>query len=290
MTIKRFARLSSILFCLVFLSLSANATGSKLHSTTFESEDLYFGIPHGGGATLKHSIIVSTANGVSYGVYQQSSLLPVGQVIPLQSWSGPGTAPVLRFLSLDKRGISDSHCPGLPSDWFCSKETFSITIESDDFNCPWFSGLQTLATSVIPGVSDTKSYTGPIVRSTRCDKVPIDTYDISWDPNSVKHDTVLSIDSTGGTVKSTLQTYLMESGSLCDKSKMDTRGGGCRLVAAGITLSVKGCDNGNVTTTASPYALTDKALHDINVSVNTKSMGSGTVKSTCNFQYILDQL
>lgn len=98
------------------------------------------------------------------------------------------------------------------------------------------------------------------------------------------------LDATGGTVNRTLHTYLMEGGKLCDGSKFDDRGAYCRFVSSGITLNVLGCDQSNVTTSAVDHPITDVELHDINVAVNTRNIGSGQFTSTCSFQYIIDEL
>ena len=290
MMMKRVIQTGMLLLGLLLLPLSGEAGPGKLTSSSFTGQVVYYGIPKGGLVTMQYNITVATPQGVSYGVYKSkgTSGQTKGSQIPLVSWTGTGTAPTLTFSNYDKN-ITRSLCPGLASDWVCASSTLTVTVQSDNYGCPWVSSIYMTSESLTQ-TSDTMSYVGPVTRGTICPTVPVDTYDISWDPNVVKHDTVLSVASTGGTVTSKLQTYLMESGSLCDKSRYDTRGAYCRFIGTGITLSVQGCDNSNVTTTASAYALTDKPLHDINVSVDTKKIGSGTVKATCSFQYVLNQL
>lgn len=51
-----------------------------------------------------------------------------------------------------------------------------------------------------------------------------------------------------------------------------------------------GCDQSSVTASAVDHPITDVELHDINVAVNTRNIGSGQFTSTCSFQYIIDEL
>lgn len=290
MTMKRFIRLSVLLLSMVLLPF-ANAARGKLTSSTFNSMTVYYGIPKSGAARVDYYITVSTPQGVAYGHYHGTTFDGgmKGQKMPLVSWSGTGAAPVLTVKDFDTN-VSKSNCPGIGSGWQCASETFTVTVESDNYGCPWVAGLYTLSTNSWYISSSALSYTGPTVRGTVCPTVPVDTYDVSWDANTLKHEKVLTITPTGGTVSTTLKTYLMESGTLCDKSKLDTRGAACRVIGTGVTLSILGCDNNVVSTVALAHALTDTELHYITVSVNTKNIGTGMVKSTCNFQYILEQL
>lgn len=255
-----------------------------LLGNTFRSMEVYYGAGKLLGMQLKLNITIATPQGVYYGVYNATSL-DIGDTIPNESWSGPGSAPVLKVVNY--RSADASNCPGIDTTKFgCRAFNFDVTVNQDDGGCPWLAALS--AYSYFPDSGG--AYTGPTSRGSICPTVPVDTYDISWNPNFVQHDKVLSIMPTGGTVNQTLPTYLMESGTLCDGSKFDDRGAYCRFVATGITLTVLGCDNNIVTTTAVAHPITDKELHDINVAVNTKNVGTGTVTSTCNFQYIIEQL
>ncbi|WP_336285549.1 StfH/YfcO family fimbrial adhesin [Citrobacter arsenatis] len=278
-------RKALILFLMLMVVGCSQVFAKTTVKATFESVTLYYAIGQSGMSNVKLNVAVATPKGISYGVWTLRGY--AGSTLPLESWTGtPGTAPTIKIKSFDN-SVNNSNCPNLPSDWkSCGSYTLSITLQSDDFGCPWVASLYSVSTDALSKAT----WQSPNVRSTICPTVPVDTYDVSWDPNVVKHDTVLSIASTGGTVSSTRKTYLMESGSLCDKSKFDERGAYCRFVGSGVTLSVRGCDNANVTTVASPYALDNVALHDINVTVNTKNIGTGTVKATCSFQYVLDQL
>ncbi|EMX9181302.1 DUF2544 domain-containing protein [Citrobacter sedlakii] len=283
---KKFICISVFFLCLPLFSPSATAAGDKLANSKFNSETVYYGrnrTINSGPTTL--NVTVATPHGVAYGAYQIPYVSHKGSVIAATSWSGTGKAPVLTIV--DFASASNSNCPGIDtSKWQCGQLVVSVEVESDNFGCPWIATISATSTMRANG----NFYTGPVTRDSVCPTVPVDTFDISWDPNIVKHETVLAVDATGGTVTSSLQTYLMESGSLCDKSKYDSRGAYCRFVGTGVTLSVLGCDDNHVQSRASPFALTDKALHDITVSVNTKNIGTGMVKATCNFQYILEQL
>ncbi|EIQ28147.1 hypothetical protein SB96558_3169 [Shigella boydii 965-58] len=87
----------------------------------------------------------------------------------------------------------------------------------------------------------------------------------------------------------TLSTYLMEGGRLCDGSNFsdndgsnfsdndgsnfsdnDGRGAYCRAVSELLTFTSYGCDKSTVTVTPTRHPVTDKVLHDIVVNVNTK--------------------
>lgn len=283
MIMKRIHRLSVLVLAIVGVLFSASTLAQgKLRSSQFETT-LYWA--SSGITGIRYDISVSTPKGVYYGVYETRTLI-LNREIPNVSWTGPSTPPTLYLKSWGT--TSDSNCPGLDTHyWDCAKQVLRITIQSDDYGCPWVAS--TVITSTAP-TQAASTYTGPPARSSVCPTVPVATYDVSWDANTPKHEKVLTITPTGGTVSTTLKTYLMESGKLCDKSKMDTRGAGCRVVGTGVTLSILGCDNNVVSTVALAHALTDTELHDITVSVNTKNIGTGTVKSTCNFQYILEQL
>lgn len=209
-----------------------------------------------------------------------------GATATLLSWTGPDPAPTIVLRDFDN-SISKSNCKNLPSSWNgCGYYTVDITVQSDNYGCPWLAATHSTAEDLVSG----ETYSAPDTRSSACPKVPVETFDISWDPNVSKQKTTLMFDATGGTVNSTLHTYLMEGGKLCDGSKFDKRGSYCRFVSSGITLNVLGCDRSLVKTSAVVHPITDVELHDINVSVNTSNIGSGQFTSTCSFQYIIDEI
>lgn len=289
MMIKKLSRLGALLVLGAAMLLSAPSMAkSKLTSSTFDSVVIYYGASDVDMiSTMTFYVTVATPGGVGYGVYTAEHMDQwQGSTVPLVSWSGAGTAPTLVFNGFDKR-VGDSHCPGIDTKyWTCSSVTMKVTVEADNNGCPWMSSFYMKNTGRTTGMS----YSGPSSHSTVCAAIPVDTYDISWSPDSVQHDKVLSLTSTGGTINTVLPTYLMESGKLCDGSQYDSRGAYCRIVSMGVSLSVLGCDNSVVTTTATAHPITDKELHDINVAVNTRSVGSGSLKATCNFQYVIEQL
>lgn len=282
---------------LILLALIFSASGfakSKLRSSTFESMKVYYGQNKSALTTQVYDVTVATPEGVYYGVYKAAQTgTKKGDVIPLISWTGEGsiTAPTLTLVDWDSN-VGNGHCPGIDGTyWRCASLTFKVTVASDDYGCPWVATVKLTASVIGKSTDGPQSYAGPVSRGSVCPTVPVNTYDVSWSPDSVQHSKTLSFAATGGTINSTLNTYLMESGTLCDGSKFDSRGAYCRFVSTGVTLTVLGCSNANiVTTTATAHPITDKELHDINVAVNTKNVGSGATTVTCNFQYILEQL
>lgn len=275
------------LFLLLIAVYGSSVVAKPMLKATFSSTTLYYGI---GPSLADRSIIlnstVTTSDGVYYGSWE-FGMSRKGATATLISWSGPEPAPTIILRDFDNT-VSRSLCKNLPADWYgCGSFIVDITVQNDNYSCPWLAATHTTATDLIyPGVT----YSPPDTRSSVCPKVPVDTFDISWDANVSKQKTTLMLDATGGTVNRTLHTYLMEGGKLCDGSKFDNRGAYCRFVSSGITLNVLGCDQSSVTTSAVDHPITDVELHDINVAVNTRNIGSGQFTSTCNFQYIIDEL
>ncbi|ECG8606688.1 DUF2544 domain-containing protein [Salmonella enterica subsp. salamae] len=268
------------------VSSASAGHGKPMLKATFQSITLYEGIgPTGANRPSQLAITVTTPGEVSYGVWRLVAV--EGRQLDLISWTGSSPAPTIVVQNYDNRSIPRNRCVNLPDSWDrCAAFTLNITVVDDDFGCPWLASTHVIAADIFTG----ETYSPPDVRSTVCPTVPLDTFDISWSPDRPQHDMTLRFDATGSTVTSTVHTYLLESNKLCDGSKMDTRGAYCRFVSTGITLNVLGCDKSEVTTTAVVHPITDAELHDINVSVNTKKIGSGQFSSTCSFQYILDEL
>ncbi len=260
--------------------------GKPMLKATFQSITLYEGIgPTGANRPSQLAITVTTPGEVSYGVWRLVAV--EGRQLDLISWTGSSPAPTIVVQNYDNRSIPRNRCVNLPDSWDrCAAFTLNITVVDDDFGCPWLASTHVIAADIFTG----ETYSPPDVRSTVCPTVPLDTFDISWSPDRPQHDMTLRFDATGSTITSTVHTYLLESNKLCDGSKMDARGAYCRFVSTGITLNVLGCDKSEVTTSAVAHPITDAELHDINVSVNTKRIGSGQFSSTCSFQYILDEL
>ncbi|WP_213133033.1 StfH/YfcO family fimbrial adhesin [Citrobacter sp. FP75] len=282
---------NKILLAILLLFLGFSSSGmaqvqnKQKVGNTFQAVGIYYGAGKMGATTVDINIMVATPRGVYYGVYSMPQ--KKNQNATLKSWSGPGTAPVLTLKSFTN--VDYSLCPGIDRSMYsCRKNVFDITVSQDNDGCPWLTSTYAYSYPTTPSPY-IDNYRGPTVRDSRC-TVPVDTYDVSWSPDAVQHDKLLKITPSGGTMETTLHTYLMESGMLCDGSKFDERGAGCRFVATGTTLTVLGCDNNIVTTTAVVHPIIDVELHDIKVSVNTKNIGSGMIKATCNFQYIIEQL
>ncbi|EHF9645894.1 DUF2544 domain-containing protein [Salmonella enterica] len=275
------------LFWLLIAVYGGSVSAKPMLKATFGSTTLYYGI---GPSYADRSVIlnstVTTPDGVYYGSWKFSGMARKGATATLLSWTGPDPAPTIVLRDFDN-SISKSNCKNLPSSWKgCGHYTVDITVQSDNYGCPWLAATHSTAEDLVSG----ETYSAPDTRSSACPKVPVKTFDISWDPNVSKQKTTLMFNATGGTVNSTLHTYLMEGGKLCDGSKFDNRGAYCRFVSSGITLNVLGCDQSSVTTSAVDHPITDVELHDINVAVNTRNIGSGQFTSTCSFQYIIDEL
>ncbi|APV89923.1 MULTISPECIES: fimbrial adhesin StfH [Enterobacteriaceae] len=275
------------LFWLLIAVYGGSVSAKPMLKATFGSTTLYYGIgPSYGDRSIILNSTITTPDGVYYGSWKFSVPSYAGSSASLISWTGPSPAPTIVLRSYDN-SVSKSNCKNLPSSWGgCGSYTVDITVQSDDYGCPWLAATHSTAADMISG----ETYSTPDTRSSVCPKVPVETFDISWDPNVSKQKTTLMFDATGGTINSTLHTYLMEGGKLCDGSKFDERGAYCRFVSSGITLNVLGCDRSLVKTSAVVHPITDVELHDINVSVNTSNIGSGQFTSTCSFQYIIDEI
>lgn len=141
-----------------------------------------------------------------------------GETLTADSWSGPEPAPKVVLKDFDNT-VSRSACKNLPSNWRgCGSFTLEITVQSDDYGCPWLASSHIVATTFITN----ETYSPPDTRSSVCPKVPVDTFDISWDANVSKQKTTLMLDATGGTVNRTLHTYLMEGGNCAMAANLTT--------------------------------------------------------------------
>ncbi|EEJ9245081.1 DUF2544 domain-containing protein [Salmonella enterica subsp. enterica serovar Muenchen] len=256
---------------------------------TFQSTTLYYGLgPTGANRRTELDITITTPLGVYYGIWKVGG--HSGDTLPLLSWTGPSDfpAPTITLRGYNNRNVPRERCGNLPSNWSsCASFTLDISVAADDYGCPWLASSHITSTDIAYA---NEVYSPPDVRDSICPTVPLDTFDISWSQDRPQHEMTLRFEATGSTVTSTVHTYLLENNKLCDGGKMDTRGAYCRYVSTGITLNVLGCDKSEVTTSAVAHPITDTELHDINVSVNTKKIGSGQFSSTCSFQYILDEL
>ncbi|HER1247455.1 TPA: DUF2544 domain-containing protein [Salmonella enterica subsp. salamae serovar 48:z:e,n,x,z15] len=271
------------------VSSASAGHGRPMLKATFQSTTLYYGLgPTGADRRIELDITVTTPLGVYYGIWNVGGA--VGSKLPLISWTGPSDfpAPTITLRGYNNRNVPRERCKNLPSNWSgCASFTLDIDVAADDYSCPWLASSHITSTDLFYA---SEVYSPPDVRGSVCPVVPLDTFDISWSPDRPQHEMTLRFDATSSTVTSTVHTYLLESNKLCDGGKMDTRGAYCRYVSTGITLNVLGCDKSEVTTSAVAHPITDAELHDINVSVNTKKIGSGQFSSTCSFQYILDEL
>ncbi|EES9296318.1 DUF2544 domain-containing protein [Escherichia coli] len=270
---------------LILLALSLETpkcyAGDKLMSASFSSTKIYYAMKNvTASGSLYFYVMVVTPGEVSYGQYNSNARK--GDTLKLISWSGSGPAPTL--VLTDYRRTDTSNCPGINTRVFvCAYMTFNVTVESDNYGCPWIASFYSVSEAFGFG-----TYTSPTVHDSICPTIPVASFDISWSDNYVSHNKALRLQSDGSTITTTLSTYLMESGKLCDGSIFDSRGAYCRAVSDLLTFTSYGCDNAKVTVTPSRQPLTDRKLHDIVVQVNTSSREP--IDSTCRFQYVLNEL
>ncbi|EFD8823783.1 DUF2544 domain-containing protein [Escherichia coli] len=274
------------LLTLMVLSLTAQAEPFQMYTP--------MGVPSF-LAKIVFSLEVVTPAGMYTGTYQSHNpyMLQVGN-LDLISWNGPSSipAPTIYLDHSDEKDIS--FCPGLagiPSTngrgWDCYAADLKVTVTGEVQGCPWLVSSQ-ITTTDQGAVGAT--YIGPKVHNSACPSIPLTTYDVSWDENTVKHKKTLNLqsaDAVGGIIETTLSTYLMESQKLCDGSDFQNpRGANCRFVSQMITFTASGCDDAKVTVTPVPHPITDKQLHDIVVRVDASALQP--IDSTCRFQYVLN--
>ena len=274
---------SLMLLVLNVVGTPRSYAGDKLMSSSFDRVRVNYAMDTvtGVAASIVFNVTVLTPGEVAYGKY--NSIGRKGDTLRLISWTGSGPAPTLVITDYDT--INNSHCPGIDTDLFrCAYLSFKVTVASDNYGCPWIASFYSYTN--LPGYFD-GSYTSPTVHNSICPTIPVASYDISWSENYVSHN-ALQLQSTGSTITTTLSTYLMENGKLCDGSVFDSRGAYCRAVSELLTFTSYGCDKSTVTVTPTRHPVTDKELHDIVVKVNTSSRQP--IDSTCRFQYVLNEL
>lgn len=273
---------SLMLLVLSVVGIPKSYAGDKLLSASFDSVRVYYAMDTitGVASSIVFNVTVVTPGEVAYGKY--SSIAHTGDSLRLISWTGSGPAPTL--VLTDYGGVNDSNCPSIDRDIFsCGYMTFKVTVASDDYGCPWIASFYSYT-----NLSGFGSYTSPTAHNSICPTIPVASYDISWSENYVSHNKALRLESTGSTITTTLSTYLMENGKLCDGRVFDSRGAYCRAVSELLTFTSYGCDKSTVSVTSTRHPVTDKELHDIVVKVNTSSRQP--IDSTCRFQYVLNEL
>ncbi|MDM4958877.1 StfH/YfcO family fimbrial adhesin [Escherichia coli] len=135
---------------------------------------------------------------------------------------------------------------------------------TDDMHgCPWIVSSYAIksedATEAIY-TGNNVPYIGPTKVSSDCSAIPLDPYDVSWNENTVVHNKIVTMQSTGAVIEQTLPTYLMEGGKLCDGSNIMTS-----VVLTAVlshsrcTFSTSGCDDAKVTVTPEPQPITVQA-------------------------------
>ncbi len=271
------------ILALMSLSLTVHASNFTMYTP--------MGLP-GPFAKVVFNLEVVTSTGVYTGVYSSANGRLVVGVLKVISWNGPTGLPAPTINLKQANPLPDSVCPGITSvsstsgnQWTCYEAVLAVSVTGDVKGCPWLVSSQ-ITTTDTGNVG--ASYTGPKTHNSECPSIPLATYDVSWDENTVIHKKSLNLQSTGGIIEKNLSTYLMESQKLCDGSQFDDRGANCRFVSQMITFTASGCDDAKVTVTPIPHPITDKQLHDIVVRVDTSALQP--IDSTCRFQYVLNML
>jgi hypothetical protein len=249
---------------------------------------------YGFNGQLAFSIDIATMEGVYHGEFYRSDRYARLGNMPNQAWSGPGNMPA-PTVNLDAfTDVGHENCPGIdsksfygdtdPKKWTCTRASLTLTVNGDVGGCPWI--VSTKANSVSTISREDYHYYGPAGVISDCPAIPLEPYDVSWNENTVLHNKVVRLQSTGGIIEQTLPTFLMKDGKLCDGSQLDERGAYCRFISQQMTFSASGCDNANVTVTPQSHPITDKQLHDMLLRVDTTARQP--INSTCRFTYILN--
>lgn len=281
------------IFGLLMLLFFSTGVQARVYVAT-----MYTPVAYGSHSTkIVYYLDVLTPDSVNHGTYNTTDTfgLRVGW-LALQSWTGAGTAPSLKLISMTE--ISKSSCPGLAeyddraqrTEWVCYEAEIEVWKEDSSVHgCPWL--VSTHADSLDSRDTAPGAYSGRTVNNSSCPPIPLGSYDVSWNESRVVHDKTLTLQSSGGIVEKTLSTYLMNDGKLCDGSKFGDageRGAYCRWVSQMLTFTSSGCDNAKVTVTPNRHPITDKELHDMVLRVDTTSRQP--IDSTCRFQYVLNML
>ncbi|HHK8935158.1 TPA: StfH/YfcO family fimbrial adhesin, partial [Escherichia coli] len=192
--------------------------------------------------------------------------------------------------------LPTSRCPGLEeydartpqTTWACVEMKVTVFYDGDMHGCPWIVSSYVKSEDATEAIytGNNVPYIGPTKVSSDCSAIPLDPYDVSWNENTVVHNKIVRMQSTGAVIEQTLPTYLMEGGKLCDGSKYDERGAYCRFVAQQMTFSTSGCDDAKVTVTPEPQPITSRQLHDMKLRVDTTAQQP--IDATCRFTYILN--
>lgn len=277
-----------VFYFLLLICLSTGVQAAKKIATLY--------IPAGSMGVLtgfQFNLSILTPEGAQYGVYQSRSVAILN--VPLVSWTGQGTAPELHLE--DARTIlPTSRCPGLEeydartpqTTWACVEMKVTVFYDGDMHGCPWIVSSYVKSEDATEAIytGNNVPYIGPTKVSSDCSAIPLDPYDVSWNENTVVHNKIVRMQSTGAVIEQTLPTYLMEGGKLCDGSKYDERGAYCRFVAQQMTFSTSGCDDAKVTVTPEPQPITSRQLHDMKLRVDTTAQQP--IDATCRFTYILN--
>ncbi len=230
---------ASLILLVMSVGTPKSYARDKLTSATFDSVKIYYGLGRQGFTRGALHVTVLTPGEVAYGVYNTTGY--IGTDARVVSWTGSGPAPTLTLV--DYNTTNNSFCPGINTTLFqCGYETFKVTVQSDNYGCPWIASFYEVSDQGAYGI-----YTGPTDHATACPTIPVTSFDISWNENYVSHSKALQLRVNGSTITTTLSTYLMQDGKLCDGSVFDNRGAYCRVVSELLTFTSYGCDKSTVT-------------------------------------------
>ncbi|EBS7634166.1 DUF2544 domain-containing protein [Salmonella enterica] len=260
---------------LIIIALLSGSLCSSLQAKVYDSVMIYYGVYKNEHATLKVYVDFST---VGFGAHADcTAALYYGRYYTC-TWT-PDIADPPTILLQDYGSANNSNCPGLLPGWECYFNQVRITVPDQDY-CPWTARVYTVSKTSSGG-----SYTGPSDMLSTC-TVNVSPYDISWYPDTVEHNLLFNLKSTGGIITKNLHTYLMKDKKLCDGSKSDERGAYCRYVNTYTKMTPAGCGDSRVKATAVARGINETALHDITLSIDTTS--PNPIDTTCQFLYVME--
>ncbi|VEC93788.1 protein yadU [Salmonella enterica subsp. enterica] len=148
------------LFLLLIAVYGGSVSARPMLKATFGSTTLYYGIgPSYADRAVILNSTVTTPDGVYYGSWKFSGMARKGATATLLSWTGPDPAPTIVLRDFDN-SISKSNCKKPPSSWNgCGYYTVDITVQSDNYGCPWLAATHSTAEDLVSGK--------PIARRTR---------------------------------------------------------------------------------------------------------------------------
>lgn len=126
----------------------SSVVAKPMLKATFSSTTMYYGIGPNSDKSIVAEVTIATPEGVYYGSWNLSGHRK-GETLTADSWSGPEPAPKVVLKDFDNT-VSRSACKNLPSNWRgCGSFTLEITVQSDDYGCPWLASSHIVATAFI---------------------------------------------------------------------------------------------------------------------------------------------